>query len=250
MRQTPRCSVVIPVYNGEKYLAAALDSALCQTMRELEIIAVDDASTDASRELLGQYAKKDPRVRLVLLPQNGGVCGARNSGVEAAQGEWVAFLDCDDVWLPEKLETQFACLQKQTDTVLCYTGALFFAEDGNEKYVGVPETVSADALLNGNVIITSSVVAKRAALQRFAMERPDLHEDFICWHRILQAYGPAVGVDEPLLRYRLTPGSKSRKKLHSAYMTWRTYRYMGLSVRCTLPRFFRYAMQGIRRYWK
>ena len=95
-------SVVVPAWRAEKTLAATLDSILAQTWRELEVLVVDDASPDGTLALAQSYAAKDPRVRVIAQPENGGVSKARNRGVREARGEWIAFLDSDDLWMPEK----------------------------------------------------------------------------------------------------------------------------------------------------
>ena len=96
-------SVVVPAWRAEKTLAATLDSILSQTWRELEVLVVDDASPDGTLALAQSYAAKEPRVRVIAQPENGGVSKARNRGVREARGEWIAFLDSDDLWMPEKL---------------------------------------------------------------------------------------------------------------------------------------------------
>ena len=246
---SPFCSVVIPVYNGEKYITEAIRSALAQTFVDIEVIVVDDGSSDSSRAIINEIAQKDSRVVPLFMPKNGGVCEARNAGVARARGEWVAFLDADDCWLPQKLERQFAAL-RETSATLCCTGAWFVSSDGaKEKCIGVPTQIEAKSILRGNSIITSSVVAKTEVLRCFPMERPDLHEDLICWYNLLGQYGDAVGVNEPLLRYRLTPDSKSRDKVRAAWVTYKTYRYIGVKTVKAVWLFCGYALHGIRRYY-
>ena len=95
-----RISVVVPAWRAEKTLAATLDSILCQTWREIEVLVVDDASPDGTLALAQRYASRDERVRVLAQPENGGVSNARNRGVREARGEWIAFLDSDDLWMP------------------------------------------------------------------------------------------------------------------------------------------------------
>ena len=103
-------SVVMPVYNGEKYLAEAIESILAQTFSDFELIIVDDGSTDGSGEIIRSYEKRDKRIRVIQHESNLGVSVARNTGIAAAAGEYVAFTDCDDVSLPRRLEKQTAFL--------------------------------------------------------------------------------------------------------------------------------------------
>lgn len=113
-----KVSVIVPVYNAEKYLAECLDSVIGQTLREIEIICVDDGSADHSLRILREYAEKDGRLKIIE-QANGGGGAARNAGMAAAQGEYLAFLDADDLYYPYALETACACAEKfHTDMVV------------------------------------------------------------------------------------------------------------------------------------
>ena len=122
-------SVVVPAWRAEKTLAAALDSVLAQTWREIEVLVVDDASPDGTLALAESYAARDPRVRVIAQKENGGVSRARNRGVREARGEWIAFLDSDDLWMPEKLERQMALAAQHPEAGLFFTGSAFISED-------------------------------------------------------------------------------------------------------------------------
>ena len=250
MSDAIQCSVVIPVYRCEKYLAQAIESVLCQTVSQIEVLIVDDCSPDKSREVARRYEDLDSRVRYIRHDKNRGVAAARNTGVQQARGEWVAFLDAADLWMPNKLEKQFEAV-KEPGKVLCCTGAWFFKDDGSgaDRLVKVPQSVSARRLRFGNVIITSSVLVKRDVMRQFPMERSDLQEDYIAWLRILERYGDAVGVCEPLVRYRILEGSKSYNKMRSAACTWKTYRFMGWNRLSCLGYYLSYIVHGMRRYW-
>lgn len=244
------CSVVIPVYHCEKYLAEAVGSALGQTIPNVEVLLIDDCSPDGSGQAAKALAEQDSRVRYLCHGENMGSAAARNTGVQAARGEWVAFLDADDIWLPDKLEKQLAALE-ETGGVLCCTGAVFFREDGSrgDHLAQVPPRIGEKRLRYGNVIITSSVLVKREVMRQFPMERSDLQEDYIAWLKILRQYGDAVGLNEPLVRYRILEGSKSYNKASSALRTWRTYRFMGWPLLRSIGYFCSYIVHGLRRYW-
>ena len=245
------CSVVIPVYRCEKYLAEAVRSALGQTVGSLEVLLIDDCSTeDRSGQVARGLAEQDSRVHYLRHGENRGSAAARNTGVQAARGEWVAFLDADDLWLPDKLERQLKALEG-TGRVLCCTGAVFFREDGSrgDHLAQVPPLVGEKRLRYGNVVITSSVLVKREVMRQFPMERSDLQEDYIAWLKILRQYGDALGVNEPLVRYRILEGSKSYNKASSALRTWRTYRFMGWPLLRSIGYFCSYIVHGLRRDW-
>src|SRR5262245_34199236 len=118
----PLVSVLIPVYNGAAFIATAVDSALNQQEVDVDVIVIDDGSTDATPEILASYQE---RIR-VLRQTNAGHVKARNNGAKIAKGEWLAFLDADDEWLPDKLARQLACADSQTSMI--YTERLNFGE--------------------------------------------------------------------------------------------------------------------------
>lgn len=250
MKRQALCSVIVPAYRSEKYIAACIASVQAQTFRDLEIVVVDDASEDYTGQIVQQMAKEDERIRYLRQEANRGVAAARNRGVEEAAGEWIALLDSDDAWLPEKLEKQLV-LQQQSGAELIYTGAQCMDCDGRmqERYFRVPKQTDYKALLKGNDIVCSSVLVKKTWLKRYPMEHGEIHEDYLSWLRMLQTGCKAAGTDEALVYYRLTEGSRSRNKWKAAKMTWATYERMQIKgVRRTLC-FFAYALHGLRRYY-
>lgn len=249
MKRQALCSVIVPAYRSEKYIAACIASVQAQTFRDLEIVVVDDASEDYTGQIVQQMAKEDERIRYLRQEANRGVAAARNRGVEEAAGEWIALLDSDDVWLPEKLEKQLV-LQQQSGAELIYTGAQCMDCDGRmqERYFRVPKQTDYKALLKGNDIVCSSVLVKREWLLKHPMERSDLHEDYLCWLKLLKDGCIAAGIDEPLTFYRLTEGSKSRNKGKAAKMTWETYKQLGLAWYKRCVAFAAYAIHGCKRY--
>ena len=223
--EKPLVSVVMPVYNGEKYIQKAVDSVLAQEV-SLELIIIDDGSTDRTEEVLEKY-KNHEEIRCLKNKKNTGVSGSRNRGVKEARGTYVAFLDADDWWEKDKLKKQIALLE-ETGCVLCSTGRELVQPDGRSagKYIPVKEKITYRELLKHNSINCSSVLVRRDVIIRFPMEHDDSHEDYITWLKILKEYHYAAGINEPLLKYRLSVGGKSRNKLKSAIMTYRVYRYM------------------------
>lgn len=247
---TPRVSVVVPAYRCEKTVEESIRSALAQTVRDIEVIAVDDGSDDGTPDILKRLQNEDARVRVILLSENGGVANARNCGVKAAHAELIAFLDSDDLWEPDKLERQLAAMEK-TGAALIFTTAICIDACGEPtgKIFHAPETVTASRLLSGNDIVTSTVLVRRAVYERHPMEHSHLHEDVISWYRILSDGVKAVGIDEPLARYRVTKGSKTGSKVRSARMMWKTYRCLGIGFFKRVICFAGYLLHGVRRYW-
>lgn len=222
-------SIIMPAYNAEKTLAQAVRSALAQSYENFELIIIDDCSTDATNTLANSFG--DSRIRVLTNSKNSGASQTRHNGVSAARGEWLAFLDSDDIWAPDKLKKQMM-LQSARNADLVFTGSAFINQDGNPKdwVLHVPDTISYRKLLKQNLISNSSVLVRKERFLACECLCGGLHEDFVCWLRMLKDGALACGIDEPLLIYRLTPTSKSGNKLKAAKMNWHAYRTAGLSI--------------------
>lgn len=243
----PLVSVIMPVYNGAATICQAIDSVYRQNV-PLELLVIDDGSTDQTVEILSAYQDR-PDFRYLKNAQNIGAAASRNRGVHEAHGQYIAFLDADDWWEGGKLKLQLDILKK-TGRVLCSSGRELMNYDGSStgKYIPVRETVSYRDLLRHNSINCSSVLLSKEVAAEFPMEHDDSHEDYLTWLKILHKYGPAAGIDKPLLKYRMSKSSKSGDKKKSAIMTYKVYRYMGYShIRCILY-FISYAIHGLWKY--
>lgn len=198
----PGVSVVIPTFNRPQMTAAAVESVLGQTARPLEVIVVDDCSTDGSADFLRSAFASRPEVSVLSLEVNSGACAARNAGLRRCSGEWVAFLDSDDEWAPEKLERQLASLDGR-DAVASFAG-LVAKRNGKVTFqVRPPLRVVMEDLLVENVLgSTSCLMARREAL--FAIGGFDTRlpacQDWDLYIRLLTV-GPGVGLPEPLVAY-------------------------------------------------
>lgn len=249
-------SVIIPAYNCEKYIGKALESVLEQNIEEnIEILVIDDGSLDATKEIVAQYKKEcaeNISNRSILLysnEKNSGVAETRNHGIRQAKGEYIAFLDADDWWSADKLLKQMELIKK-TDAVLAYSGRELVKPDGSStgKVISAPEKVTYKELLLTNSIPCSSAVMKTEVAREFYMCHDELHEDYIMWLKVLQKYGVAYGVNEPLVKCRLSEGGKSRNKLKSAKMHFGVYRYMKIPVWKSVLLFLSYAVNGVLKY--
>ena len=127
---TPAVSIIMPVYNTEKYLREALDSVLAQTMTDIEVLCVDDGSTDSSLEILREYAAKDPRIIIIESKINNGLAYARNLGLPHAIGKYLLFLDSDDVFNPQMVEKSYARAEETNSDICIFSGELFFEDTG------------------------------------------------------------------------------------------------------------------------
>lgn len=242
------CSVVMTVYNAEKYLKEAIDSVLNQTEKNFELIIVNDCSTDTSEEIIRSYT--DERIRYFKNEKNLKVSKTRNFGVLQARTNLIAFIDSDDVWLETKLEKQLDFINR-TGAKICYSACGFIDDDGNllNRVFDVPESVGFKRLLKQNVITPSLSMFDKELLLKYPFEADSVHEDFVASLKMLKYENiKAYGIGEPLILYRLTTNSKSRNKIKSMIMTYKSYKLLGLNI---FQRFFNlpfYILNGIKKY--
>lgn len=244
-------SVIMAAYNAERTIQQAVLSVLEQTYQNLELLVVDDGSSDNTKEVVERLTVKDKRIKMIYSSSNHGVSYARRCALEKAKGNWIAILDSDDVWMPDKLEKQIG-LQKMRDAELLFTGSAFMDENGKrmEWKLHVPEEISYRKLLKQNLISNSSVLVKKSLYEKFYVENDSLHEDFAVWLAITKTGVKAYGLDEALLIYRLVKSSKSGNKLHAAKMNWNTYRYSGLNILSACYYMVWYMVNGLLKYCK
>ncbi|MBF0665151.1 MAG: glycosyltransferase family 2 protein [Brevundimonas sp.] len=218
----PQISVVVPVYNAEKYIADTLASIAAQTFGDFDVHVVDDCSTDGSSVIIRRFCEQDSRFHYHRSPSNfGGPAGPRNLGIAGSEGDYVAFCDADDLWAPHKLEVQLAVAKESGADVVSAIARDF--PDGESpkpfrKPVGpIPlGTVSHGMLLLKNWISLSSVLVRRSALAAagpFNTARSHIAvEDFDMWLRITAGGARVVRVGVPLVHYRKVQTSISARK--------------------------------------
>ena len=242
-------SIITPAFNAANYVEATIAAVQAQTHGHWEMLVVDDCSSDNTVEIVERAAALDPRVRLIRQRRNGGPAAARNSALEAATGRWVAFLDSDDLWLPEKLESQLA-FQRRHSAKVTFTAFRRITADGRQTghLINIPERVSYRQLLGNTVIATSTVVVDRTMSGEFRMKAM-YYDDFGCWLDLLRGGNVALGLQDDLMRYRVVSQSVSRNKKNSARQVWRTYRMVeGLSLLRASWYFVNYAVNGYLKY--
>jgi len=207
----PKVSVVIPAYNAMNYLPETVESVLRQTFTDFEVLIVDDGSSDHIKQWASGLV--DPRVKLIS-QENQGLPGARNTGIAQAQGEYIAFLDADDLWEATKLEKQVRCLEDNPEVGLVHTWMLLVDEQG--KSTGRVMTSDAAGkvwtqLVERNVIACPSVMVRRCCFERVGEFDRTLRsiEDWDMWLR-LAVYYPFAVIREPLAYYRQLPNSMSK----------------------------------------
>lgn len=247
----PRVSIIVPVYNAEKYIEETVASVEAQTFADWELLLVEDGSADGSRQTVERMlAKKgDERIHLIV-QENAGAAAARNHGLAQASGRYIAFLDADDLWSPDKLEKQLA-LMEEKKAGFSFTGYEFADENGRGtgKIVCVPETITYRQALQNTTIFTSTVMFDTAVIPKDGLRMPQVKsEDTALWFKVLRGGLTAYGLNENLVRYRRVEGSLSANKFEAMRRIWNLYRREeGLSVPYSCYNFFFWAVRAVKR---
>ena len=244
----PLVSVVIPNYNGERYVAKTLDSVLQQTYQHFEIIVVDDCSTDRSPEIIEGYSEKDSRIHMIRLPENKGVANARNTGILQSEGQYIALLDNDDLWTSDKLERQVR-LSQEADIVYCSYDFI----DENDQQIKRPfivtRQISFNSMLASSMISCSTAFIKADILKGHLFDTRYYHEDYVLWMQLLRIPVRASGDEKVLMHYRQVSTSRNIHKGNAAVHRWKAYREaLGLSIPVSAWAFIRYAVKGMLKY--
>ncbi|OOE39325.1 glycosyl transferase [Salinivibrio kushneri] len=243
-----KVSIITPSYNSIHYISDTIDSIRYQTLTDWEMIIVDDCSSDNSVSVIKSYTEKDSRIKLIQLKENSGAAVARNAGIEAAQGRYIAFLDSDDLWLPDKLEKQLVFMQ-QDDIAFSFSAYHKIDEEGVDiGTVSVPENVSYHELLKCCVIGCLTAMYDTKKIGKVYMPLIRKRQDFGLWLRILKKCGIAYGIAQPLAKYRVRKDSISSNKLKAALYNWKLYREVeNLNLFQALYYFSHYAINGVLR---
>ena len=215
-------SVITPVYNAENVIGKTLESVFNQTYKNIEIVLVDDCSNDNSQSVIEEYQRKHPEIVYFRQPTNQGAGAARNKALELAKGQYVAFLDADDLWYPEKTEKQIKLL-KEKDGAFSYTAIEMIDADGKvvKKKRKVKESINYKFLLKNTMIATSTVVIDRKKLGDFRMPLRRGGQDYATWLMLLRNGTIAYGINEALEQYRVgNKNSLAGKKGKSIKQVW------------------------------
>jgi teichuronic acid biosynthesis glycosyltransferase TuaG len=242
----------MPNYNGERFLKSAIDSVLAQTFQDWELLVIDDGSKDQSVRIIEDYSANDPRIKLLKTKFEKvamGPAAARNTGIDAATGRYIAFLDSDDMWLPGKLSEQISFMQ--TKNIPFSFGWYDVINERGEK-VGekTPKaaTVTYRRLLRDCVIGCLTAVYDTKLLgKQFINPHPrDRFADFSLWLKILKQTPKAYCLPQKLGLYRLVGGSISANKFQAAEHNWRLLREVeGLNLVAAIYYFSWYAAKGL-----
>ncbi len=243
-------SIVTPAYKAASYVAETIRSVQEQTYGNWEMLVVEDGSPDDTWQVVARHAEADPRVKLVR-QANSGPAMARQASLDHASGRYIAFLDSDDLWLPEKLERQLAFMREHS-SVISYTAFRRISENGEVvgHLINVPGRMDYRSLLGNTAIATSTVIIDRSKSGPLQMTRT-YYDDFALWLSILKRGHTAHGFNEDLMRYRVLGQSVSRNKRRSMQMVWKAYREIEqLNIISASTAFIRYAWNAWRKYRK
>lgn len=215
----------MPAYNSEAYIIEAIKSVINQTYQDIEIIICDDASTDDTLKKITEETGNDSRVKIIQNTKNIGVAKTRNEAIDQADGRYIAFLDSDDRWKPEKLTTQIKFMKKY-ECAVCYSSYEFINTAGrllNNKSAKIKEKAEYKSLLKDNFIgmLTAVIDRNKTGEIIFSNER---HEDLILWLSLVKKGFSLMGINESLAFYRVSEDSLSGNKKKAAIWRWNVYR--------------------------
>ena len=223
MISSPVISIITPVYNSGKYVDATINSVLCQTYQNWELLLVDDCSTDNSFEIISNYAQLDARIRVFRNISNSKAYETRNCALRNAKGSFIAFLDSDDIWHPSKLQVQLEFM-KTNNYSFTYTAFARFVGSPiiTDKIIDVVHKVSYNYLLGNSVIATSSVMIDKNITGYFEMQNV-YYDDFVLWLELLKKVPHAYCLNEVFLYYRISVNSLSNNKFRSALKVYQIF---------------------------
>ena len=243
----PKISIIMPVFNAKKYIDESIESVICQTYENWELILIDDYSTDGTYDYLLARYKRNPKIKLLRNPVNSGAGTSRNLGLKSAVGQFIAFLDADDIWLPSKLERQLAFMLDHKCAIV-HTSYSFINESGEpiSGRVNVSKYVNLNSYMRNTEIGMSTVLINKEMIGDFEFPSIRIHEDASLWLELLGRGFIADGLNEVLTNYRVRKGQLSGNKIVAALNTFKLYASVTeLPVRDRLKNYLFYAVNAI-----
>ncbi|KYZ67495.1 glycosyltransferase family 2 protein [Bacillus sp. GZT] len=243
-------SIIMPNYNSIKFIRKTIESVIDQSYHNWELIVIDDGSNDGSLQVIEEFQRTDKRIKLEVLDKNSGAAIARNTGINMANGRYIAFLDSDDLWVPRKLEKQLNFM-KANNVAFSFTGYEIITESGEKtgKIIHVPKKINYQGLLKNTIIGCLTVMIDTQQVGKIQMPNLRTRQDTATWLSILKRGFEAYGMDEVLSKYRKVENSISSKKIKMARMNWKLYREVeGLSIFKSAWCFINYAYNGFAKH--
>lgn len=239
-------SIITPMYNAQKYIESTIASVQKQTYSNWEMIIVDDCSTDNSPDIVAKYAAEDNRIKYFRNKGRNGVAAARNEAMRIATGRYIAFLDSDDLWEPDKLQIQIEFMNTK-EAHFCCTACNIIDRNGDfsGKIRYVPDKCDYKKLLKGNSVACLTVVIDRKYIQNMIM--PSIpHEDYATWLDVCRTGETVYGINKVLASYRISNNSISNNKIKAATWTWNIYRnYLHISLIKSMYYFVCYVINAV-----
>ncbi len=240
-----KISVIVPVYNSHKHIKECLDSIINQTYKNIEILVINDKSTDNSLEIINSF--KDKRIKIINLKKNSGVAVARNKGIEEATGNYICFIDSDDYWYPEKLKKQIKFI-KNNNYAFIYSDYEFLSSKRKHRAI-VPKSITYKQALKNTTIFTSTVMFNMHILNKEDIYMPLIKrgQDTACWWQVLKKGITAYGINEVLSVYRIHQKSLSHDKLTELKRKWHLYKRENIQFFKRCYYFICYVKNAIKR---
>lgn len=225
MEKQPLVSIIMPSYNAEGFIAQSIESVLQQTYQNWELLITDDCSDDRTPEIVHSYCKKDPRIDFIIAPQHRGIANTRNQSIARARGRLVAFLDNDDLWVPDKLEKQVRFML-ENDYAFVYSAYELMNEDGSpkRKTIHTAGVIDYNKYLRNTIIGSGTILLDREKTGSLKMPENTTSDDMALWCKILKDGHRAYPMEEILMKYRIRSNSASANKLKAAKDVWLVYR--------------------------
>ena len=238
-----KVSIIIPVYNSSEYLKECINSVINQTYKNLEIIIVNDKSTDNSLSIINSFS--DKRIKVINLKENSGVSVARNKGVEVSTGDYICFIDSDDYWYLDKIKKQVEFIK---DKAFIYSDYEYL-KNGKRKRVKVPKSITYKDALKNTTIFTSTVMFNMKYLNKEDIYMPiiKLGQDSLTWWKVLKKVNVAYGMNDILSVYRVGNKSLSSNKIKSVMGTWNILKMEKINIFKRIWYFICYIFNAIKR---
>ena len=241
-----KVSIIVPMYNAEKFIGKTIESVLAQTYQNWEMLIMNDVSTDNSLAIVSVYAKKDERIKIVNTEKNVGVVKGRNFLIDLASGKYIAFLDADDYWHNKKLEKQIKFMKEKNASISCteYTRVKENEEKIND--VIIKEEISYNDMLKNNYLGCLTVIYDAEKIGKRYFKELEKNEDYVLWLEIVKDVDIIYGLKENLAYYRVLDNSRSSNKVKTAKVRWEIYRKIEkLSLLKSLYYFLHYAIRAV-----
>ena len=245
--EQPLVSIIMPAYNAELHIAESIDSVISQTYSNWELLITDDRSTDTTQKIINEYAIQDSRIKLFINDENGGAGIARNNSIKQSVGRFIAFLDADDQWLPEKLTTQISFMLRN-NYAFTFTAYQKLEGETLKGTVTPPQSTTYNKLLNSNVIGCLTAVYDTNVLGKHYMPVIRKRQDMGLWLSLLKQVPKSYSLPDVLALYRVDSGM-TQNKFKILKWQWLFYRdVLELNIFRATYHFFIYSVKGFLKH--